>query len=424
MDGFVINRAVWNSTTRTFDWDNKLIYHAFSHDPADDSQNFSSLGTLAFSADGQTGYMVTIGRDSLCDHKSPMPIIYRTTDGGDNWALYTKGNFSTLFTNIWATNPNTIDGTRPYYTAENGFSAVVDGNNKLHIFCEAAQAASDNVDSLNFGIFDNTLYDTYETANGEWVAVRIGQILTSIPAATGSTTGTPNDFGWAVGWDARAQVCRNADGTKIGYTWADTDPNISSINEYPDIFGAALDLTSGQYSDSINFTVGTAYEANNYWHYSARQGWNDAGSGDFVVPIASASPLNAGGLDTDPWMHQFVSGVQFPSSAYVHAIPASANLGACVVGIKEVTASLSSSAIYPNPAADKTVVNVSMTNSANVSVQVTNAIGQVVKTMNLGTVAAGLHSFSMDVNDMPQGFYIVSVTMGSKVVSHKLNVQR
>ncbi|MBK7964491.1 MAG: hypothetical protein IPK10_03750 [Bacteroidetes bacterium] len=344
-DGFVVNRAVWNSVNSSVDWDHTNIYHAFSHDPIDDSQNFSSLGNMAFSPDGLTGYVLTIGRDSLNDYLAPMPIIYRTTDGGATWSFYSALDYSPIFANVFTPNGA---GTRPFYTAKNGFDVAVDGNGKIHILCEVAQAASNHPDSLNWAGFNGDLYDTYEDANGLWGAVKVGTVVAE-PAED------PNSLGWAVTWDARAQICANSTGMKMAYTWMDTDVTIfTAFNENPNIKGASADFSSNLSSNEINFTEGTAWDANNYWIYVSNLGW-DNGT-DFIVPVKSAVPLNSGALDTDPWLHEYVSGIQYAPADYVNPLPPTFSL----TGINEIQNATIAKLIYPNPATEKATVTLNL----------------------------------------------------------------
>lgn len=414
LNGFVINRGVWNAVNNNLDWDQKLIYHAFAHDPTDNSQLFSTLGNIAFAPDGITGYLVTIGRDSINDYLSPMPIIYHTTDAGASWSLYGTYNFTPIFDSIFTPNANGL--TRPFYTSRNGFDVAVDANGKLHILCEVAQAASNHVDSLNYATFGGNLFDTYEAANGQWGAVFAGAVAAAPPEANTGTV-NPNSFGWTVSWDARAQICRSASGTKMAYIWSDTETSVSVNNEQPNLIGASADFTAMLSSNPINYTLGGTYDANNYWEFVSVLGW-DSGS-DFVVPTFTSRQLNSGGLDTDPWMHQFVSGVKFSPTDYINTI---AN-PVTITGIKEVAFVSNTTSIYPNPASGNATINVDLKQNNKVTITVLNLVGQVVETLNVGDVNPGKHAYSLDLNKLNSGLYLVNISIGSKVVTQKLNVQ-
>lgn len=406
-NGGVINRGVWNTGSNSFTWSQNNIYHAFSQDPTDQSQNFSNFGNIAFSADGQTGYWALLGRDSLNDHLSPMPIIYKTTDGGASWNFYGAPDFTGTYTGIL---PNNAAGfMRPFFVGRNGFDMSVDAYGKLHILSEVAIAFSNDPDSLNFLNYLGTLFDTYEQSNGVWNALYVGTVFTD-PVDDNAGT-NPNAFGYAVGWDARAQITRSTDGFKMAYTWIDSDTTLGFNNDYPNIFGSAADFQTLTSTDPINFTAGTAYDGVNYWNYASADGMINAGN--FAVPFVTARNLNAGGLDTDPWMHEYVSGIEFAAADFVNPI---------VTGIKQVNA-ISAASIYPNPASNNAVVSAEIANASNVTITLTNTLGQVVKSFNAGDFNSGKINYNMDLSDVKAGFYVVTIDAnGTKAVS-KLNVQ-
>ncbi|MBK7964492.1 MAG: T9SS type A sorting domain-containing protein [Bacteroidetes bacterium] len=53
-----------------------------------------------------------------------------------------------------------------------------------------------------------------------------------------------------------------------------------------------------------------------------------------------------------------------------------------------------------------------------------NVMGQAVKTATIGNLSTGVQTFSVDVADLSTGLYIVNVTVGTQVISQKLNIQR
>lgn len=403
--GAVINRGVWNGTNNNWDWDHKLIYHAFSHDPSDNSQNFSNLGQMAFNPDGVTGFMCQFGRDSVNDYLSPMPIIYQTTDAGATWNLYSNIDFTPVFTGIL---PNNAAGfMRPFFVSRHGVDMAVDAYGKLHILTEVAIAYSNDPDSLNYLNYLNAIFDVYELQGGGWNAHFIGSVWTD------PTTDTPFP-GWAAGWDARLNITRSADGYKMAYTWLDTDFTLSpdTTNLYPDIVGAAADFQNNMSTDTMNWTLNTGYEANNYWLNTSRDGWDNAGA--FVVPTFTARALNAGGNDTQPWMHEYVSGIEWVSTDFVNPIS---------TGVSQVTNKVVSALVYPNPAKGNAMVTAEIANAGNVSITLTNTLGQVVKTFDLGNTGAGKLSYNMDITDVKAGFYIVTINADNAKAVSKLNIQ-
>lgn len=410
-DGAVINRGVWDATNNNFTWDQKNIYHAFSHDPSDNSQNISSFGHLAFSKDGQTGYHVFIGRDSVNDHLSPMPIIYRTTDGGATWSLYYDGDFTPAFTGIF---PNNAQGfMRPFWYLRNAMDVQVDAWGKLHIFSEVGIASSNNVDSLNFLNAFNTVFDVFEDQAGNWNALLIGTIW-SEPAA--AETGAPSALGWEVAFDARCQITRSADGMKMAYTWLDSDVSLfGTDNLYPDLVGVAVDFTNSTMTDTVNFTKNTLWDAANYFNTAAGEGWDDAGT--FVVPVVTARALtssSAGDQTVAGWMHEYVTGVEFPGSAFTISW----------ASVNQLPNNVNTVSVYPNPGADYSNLVVDLKSTQPVSVNLVNAMGQVVKSFDFGTNNAGSNKFRMDLSDVATGLYVVQMNIGTEVTSRVLSVQK
>lgn len=70
---------------------------------------------------------------------------------------------------------------------------------------------------------------------------------------------------------------------------------------------------------------------------------------------------------------------------------------------------LTLNAAYPNPAASRINLNYSIDKSSDVRVEFYDVLGRLVKTIELGTQAAGRYSEDIDVNDLGVGNYYYSV---------------
>jgi|GEM_PF-562891 len=412
-NGVVVNRGVFNSVNNNFDWTQTNVYHAFSRDPSDNSQNNSTLGNMTFSADGMTGYIVLIGRDSINDYMSPMPIIYRSTDAGTTWSLYAVNDFSSIFT---GTLPNNDQGfLRAFWYLNNSMDLSVDAYGKLHILCEVGIASSNHPDSLNFLNAFGTLFDVYEAANGTWNQLLVGQLFTDPdPAPAGGT----NTFGWTVGFDGRAQICRSANGYKMSYFWMDTDTIFGALNLYPNIKGSSADFSTLMATDEVNFTEGGSYDASNYWMSVSGQGYDDL-TGGTTAPIVTSRLLNVSGVpnaddSTNPWMHEFVSGISFNGTDYVNAF---------TVGIAELPEIASSISVYPNPAKNLTNLNLDLKAKATVNISIVNNLGQTVKSVTLGNANAGLNTYQLDITNLSNGIYVIQMNISGQVATRLLSIQ-
>lgn len=75
--------------------------------------------------------------------------------------------------------------------------------------------------------------------------------------------------------------------------------------------------------------------------------------------------------------------------------------------------------IYPNPLNDQGTLVYSLESSSNVTVQIFNLSGQLVREINQSNVAAGENKLTFGAAELPKGTYIVRLTAGNKVETSK-----
>jgi len=79
---------------------------------------------------------------------------------------------------------------------------------------------------------------------------------------------------------------------------------------------------------------------------------------------------------------------------------------------------------YPNPATTTTKINVELPETnINLSLEVSNTVGQVVYTKDLGLVRNSQNSFIVDVSEFTPGIYFYTVKVGNESVTHKMIVE-
>ena len=78
---------------------------------------------------------------------------------------------------------------------------------------------------------------------------------------------------------------------------------------------------------------------------------------------------------------------------------------------------------YPNPFNGTTTVTVNLEKSANLSMVVTNMLGQTVQSFNRGSVQAGTYYFSVDGTSLEQGIYFYTVKANESTVTKKMIVR-
>ena len=77
--------------------------------------------------------------------------------------------------------------------------------------------------------------------------------------------------------------------------------------------------------------------------------------------------------------------------------------------------------LFPNPAKDMAYVNLTLSNAANVQVQVLDAVGRVVSTSNQD-LAAGSQKIEVSTSNLPTGLYNIKVVVGNNVITKQLSV--
>jgi len=93
------------------------------------------------------------------------------------------------------------------------------------------------------------------------------------------------------------------------------------------------------------------------------------------------------------------------------------------VGIKENKTSNVNMSIYPNPSTDYTNIDLNLTKSANVSLTVTNMVGQQVISKDFGQFANGSHNLAIAVSQLTKGIYFFTIQAGNDRVTKKIVVE-
>jgi hypothetical protein len=78
---------------------------------------------------------------------------------------------------------------------------------------------------------------------------------------------------------------------------------------------------------------------------------------------------------------------------------------------------------YPNPAGNVTYYNINLRKSANVQINVTDLIGQVVYSEDAGTLPSGLHTKQFNTANWNPGIYTYTVIAGGQKSTRKMIVQ-
>jgi hypothetical protein len=94
-----------------------------------------------------------------------------------------------------------------------------------------------------------------------------------------------------------------------------------------------------------------------------------------------------------------------------------------VVGVAENTL-LESFNVYPNPTVNVINVAYNLNAASNVTIDVLNIVGARVMNLDLGTQSAGEQRTQLDLSVLEAGMYLVNVTVGDRVVTSRVTLNK
>ena len=273
-DQLIINRGVWSDAAQD------IVYEKIFIDApiVDKETTYRPACTrVAFAPTGDVGYIVMLGNNGenepvYEDQKSYHPMVFKTEDGGETWSdviniqldgpdgisgildYMTDAQIDSLFT-----DPNPARDEIAYTTAFD-CDFVVDANGNPHIAVGVAPLGSDDYSIISGNPY-YAIFDIWSPDGGDtWQAVEVGR-----PSIM------RGEYGVAGGNDSYTEdsrVCAATDwaGTKIFFSWVDTDPEVNpDENTSPDVWVRGFDpeanmLTAGIGGADLatNVTFGSA----------------------------------------------------------------------------------------------------------------------------------------------------------------------
>jgi hypothetical protein len=227
---------------------------------------------MAWSEDGMTGYLAFIGNDGSLNipgaDTTYYLIIYKSADGGVTWTkISPTPNINLLASKLTSVTP---------LTAAFECRAGLDKNNELHVNVGIGEARAGFSIASAFGFW--ALFDIYSTGGGtSWWGQKLANPMTFRGAFTNA--------GQAVDADSRPYVSRSYDGSKMIFSWFDTDTSLfaGTGNSNPDMWLIGYDVTANKWTAPMNATATTNAEGVSLFGTTAY--YTIAGSSNETVPM-------------------------------------------------------------------------------------------------------------------------------------------
>jgi hypothetical protein len=454
--GVAIFKGVFNGTNG-FTWTQDSSFTNHWHMGGNNAQ----VGTphIAFSPDGLTGYILINGGDSLASPPmtSYQPLLWKTTDGGATWNRVNQNydwitNHPEILVNL---RPTVVGGYQlPAFYDNFGSGVTVDNTGTLHYATALSPGTSADPDSLGYNYFYPYSYE-YQTCdhpfiwdfttngNGSWSTAKVGELYTRDLGADQQSDSNytfnhwKDNTGAYLSYTNHIRVLRSADGSKIFYTWADGDSSVANMLDVydgntliykaggpmvdPDIHYRGLDVANGMWTQEYINKAADNSLSGGYWFYFSSDVAMTTGSG-YTIPMTYIDSKDGTFNSGNPVVVYYLNDANIASGDFTMA---GTTQCAEAVGIKEVVAGNVSgvSQNFPNPFNNTSAVKVNLNKAGDITLNVTNSIGQVVSTQTVKGVA-GENTLTIDASSLNSGIYFYSVISGNSKVTRMMSVAK
>lgn len=413
-DTICLIKGTWNSSTSAMDYAFNKIYFPVCTDDAG-TKMLIDVNT-AWSDAGDIGYITILGNDWLCTDEPGDStyglIVLKTNDGGATWNRLGRPWLSQL-------DPVLANGGF-FCTTAFEHDAGVDKNNNLHVVVAVGAYAGGGAISTgpgNWALFDINTPDQ----GTSWQATVVGRPMT-FRGAYGILNDANNP---QINEDSRPQISRSWDGSKMFFTWFDSDTitfGSADGNLHPDMFSIGLDVDANLWTAVVNHTGSTGVQVDGACDFANVSYYTINNGTDECIPmvggIMEAHPTSTG----RPIQYDYISGACMSNYTNTNA-PV---LMPMLMGVHDAGMSASVfnvSANYPNPFNGKTSIDVTLAQVNDITVEISNAVGQVISTATYKNMHAGVNTLAIDGSSLSNGLYFYTVKSGHESVTKTMSVK-
>ncbi len=301
--GISVYKGVWNADSNATVWTAPLVLNPPLDNTADGETHINGT-QIAFDPSGKYGWIVA-SADVTNDGEGTFdPILYKTTDSGLTWS-------SMIALDLDSINGIVYDPINGPASTSFELGITVDINGNPHIAVVVLPGSTTTPFSVLGNAPDKYLYDiTFDptfNVDCQWRAIRL-DFINSLrkDVVAGSLT-----------MDNYLKASRTEDGTKVFFSWVDSDSStvgLNQNNDLPDFKMIGLDVVAQTRTAPKNFTVGDAiWEGDVLWPQTSTLVRNI--SGTYNIPTVF-SRMNAALNDLDTCYFHYVSNINFTSGEF------------------------------------------------------------------------------------------------------------
>ncbi len=378
---------------------------------------------VAFSPDGQTGYICILGDngegEQISGYFGVYPIFWKSTDAGETWDgphYIQLGGPDGLggIVNHHLTDQQIEEYFEPpvpareeiSYTTAFDHDIAVDKNGNLHISVVIGPTGSDPF-SIGSSAGYMAAYDIFTNDGGTtFFAETMGYIRT-----LRGTFGTITE-------DNRIRITTDEMGEKIFVSWLDTDLEEEEDNNRPNLwcrgFVPATYLKTANASgedlpDNVtNFSAGM-WQA----YFGTAANYSFTNDGKYIIPFVYEE-LSDPTSDLAPVQFKYIKDFYYTDANFI------------IQGIGEknpVVEKANVSQNFPNPCSAETYITVNLSESENLNLEVYSLTGQVIYNWDYGYLSKGSHTLTIDASKFTSGVYFYTINVGEQKVTRKMIVE-
>lgn len=429
-----LNKGTYNATNNDIDWVRQDTVVPPHFDPAAPTL----IGpNIAFSPDGQIGWVAFMGDLVGGLDSSVSAIFMKSTDAGASWGApqevdlrtvpWIADSLQTLWISVDSVSNDTVPASDGTPTLAFDFDLTVDINGNPHLVSVVGTAAEGTPYSISSGIA-KFIADIWSPDGGAtWDASYIAPILTFR-----GTFGT----GDPVTMDNQPQISRTPNGDHVFYSWADSDTSAAtgsmngigfgnSDNLAPNLRIAGLRISDGAKTCYKRVTDGDfIWEGRALFPALAPE---VLVSGDSIyMPIVMVEMIANDPLQPCQFWYfgqdaNFDAATDFGTSVN---LAWDANCVPLVNVQDEVNSGIILGQSFPNPTSDKAVIEFEMPFSADVTIDLVNVYGQQVGILLDREVSAGVHRVDVATSGLAAGVYFYNLRTSDEILSKKMIITK
>jgi hypothetical protein len=345
--------------------------------------------------------------------------LMKSTDGGDTW---TKTVIYETPYSPW--DPNNMFATDTFYCADGAHALAIDMNGKVHVAFGINRTYSDGSTTYWFPFVDGV---------GYWNEDRpvFSNTLNALNPYGEEGSELVDDYsliGWAQDVDGDGEITWLDDyGTY--YMGASSMPSIH-VDDMGKVYVVFSSMTETYDNGLLNYRHIWARGANNdgqFWgSFTDLTGDLIHIFDECVFPSLSHTSDDylymSYQFDSEPGLNQRTS-QHGPGENKINFMKIDKNELGTGIEDKPAILDIDVAQNQPNPFSTSSTVYVNLRKASELSLEVTNMMGQVVYRVDAGTATAGLNKLTIDGNQLSNGVYFYTVRAGEAKVTKKMIVE-